>query len=330
MGRKRVWVLAAASVAVLVGGTLGYRWVEGWSWLDSVWMLVITLTTIGYGERLPLSDAGRIYTIGLVAVGLSLASFSLSNITQFLLEGGLHERLRRRRIARVMHRMQDHFIVVGYGRLGREVAADLAFRGHGIVVVEPEPVDLPGGWVQVPGDASMDSVLREAGIERARGMAVCTGADATNLFVTLSARQLNPDLNIVTRVGGEGTVDKALKVGADAVLNPYHIGGSRMAQGLLHPMAATLIDRSMSRAFEEFEMEDVLVGDDAEYVGFLRDLQVAHRHNVLVVAIRKPDGRFLRGHDPKADMQAGDVVVVVGAPADIRGFSAAVGGRQIR
>jgi voltage-gated potassium channel len=329
MLRRRLWFSLAGIAAVIVGGTVGYRLIEGWSWLDAVWMLMITLTTIGYSERTPLSDVGRLYTIGLVVLGLSLATFSLSTLTQFVVGGGLSEQLRRRRKERVMKHMQDHFIVVGCGRLGREVAADLAHRGHAVVVVDTAPPDPTMVHVQIQGDATADSVLQEARLGEAQGLAICTGSDATNVFVTLSARQLRPDLNIVTRVDEETAVQKALRAGASAVLNPYAIGGSRVAQGLVHPMAATLVDRTMSRAFEEFEMEDVVVGE-SEYTGTVRELQVSHRHNVLVVAIRKPDGTFQRGHEPGASIQPGDTAVVVGAPGDIRGFAHAVRGRSVR
>lgn len=327
VGRLRLSILGLAMV--LVGGAIGYRVIEGWSWLDAVWMVVITLTTIGYGEREPLSDLGRVYTIGLVAIGLLLATFMVTTVTQFVVEGGLVEQLRRRSREKRMKKIRDHFVVVGFGRLGRELCAELAHRGHSIVVIEPHVTEPHADYVHVEGDGESDEVLMAAAIDRARGLAACTGSDATNLFITLSARQLNPDLNIVTRVDEEPSIQKALRIGANAVLNPYHIGGVRMAQGLLHPTAATLVDRTMGRAFEEFEMEDVVIGD-SDYTGPVRELKIAQHHNVLVVAVRKPDGSFQRGHSPDTEIQAGDIAVVVGSAPDIRGFANAVRGRPVR
>lgn len=304
-------------LVLLGGGSVGYAQIEGWSWVDSLWMVIITITTIGFSEVRPLSPEGRLFTMGLIFIGLGLVTYTFSELTRFVAEGELFERLRKRRLRKVMRKMRDHYIVVGYGRLGREVVAEISHRGRPVVVIEVEKYEHPENLVYIQGDGASDDVLRAAGIEHARGLAACTGNNANNLFVTLSARQLNPQLQIVTRVDDEASVQKALRAGADAVLNPYGIGGTRMAQGLLHPIAATLLDRTMGRMNDEMEMEDIVIGP-TKRAGSIRDLRVSERFQVLVVGVRKPDGSFQSGFDARATLAPGDIAVVVGQRDDIR------------
>jgi voltage-gated potassium channel len=310
-------------LALLIGGSVGYGQIEGWGWIDALWMVIITITTIGFSEVRPLSPEGRLFTMGLIVIGLVLVTYTISEMTRFVAEGELFERLRQRRLKRLMKTMKDHFIVVGYGRLGHEVAAEISHRGRPVVVIEVNQHDHPPEIAYIQGDGTSDEVLESAGIHRAEGLAACTGNNANNLFVTLSARQLNPNLQIVTRVDDEPSVQKALRAGANAVLNPYGIGGARIAQGLLHPIAATLLDRTMGRAHDELEMEDILVGDTAN-AGSLRDLRVSERFKVLIVGVRKPDGSFQSGFDAQATLDRGDIAVAVGQREDIRRFAAAM------
>lgn len=315
----RLRYAVAGLALVLVGGVLGYRLIEGWSWLDAIWMVVITLSTVGYAEPLPLSPYGRIHTILLLLVGLGLVTYSLSEFARFIVDGGLVRALLERRRTKIMKNMSDHFIVVGYGRLGREACAEIAARGHRVVVIEREDIEEPDAVV-VQGDGTSDDVLRTAGIARAKGLTACAGDTATNLFVTLSARQLSPELRIICRVADESSAQKALRIGADAVINPYGISGQRMAQGLLQPVSATMVDRTVGRRDTEFDLADVPIRSEA-CVGPLRELEIANRHSVLVVAVRKSDGSFHRGFERDVQLAQGDVAVVAGRPEDIEAFA---------
>jgi len=310
-------------LTLLVIGTVGYSHIEDWFWVDSLWMVIITITTIGFSEVRPLSPEGRVFTMGLIGIGLGLVTYTFSELTRFIAEGELLRTLRAKRLERLMNQMNEHYIVVGYGRLGREVAAELTHRQRTVVVIESRECDHPDELVYLQGDGTSDELLEMAGISRAKGLAACTGSNADNLFITLSARQLNPTLQIVTRVDDEASVQKALRAGADAVLNPYGIGGTRIAQGLLHPIAATLLDRTMGRMHDELEMEDVVVGN-TENTGDLRTLRVSERFKVLVVGVRKPDGSFQSGFDRETRLEKGDVAVAVGQRDDVRRFSTAM------
>lgn len=314
-------------IMVLVGGTTGYHVIEGWSWLDSIWMVVITLTTIGFSEAHPLSDVGRVFTMALIVSGVGLSAYTAGQVTRYVVDGDLARGLADRRRRRQMQKLSGHFIVVGLGRLGREVAEELHHRGHQVVAIEsepPQPDEQRYLAMRLHGDASSDELLREAAIERAAGVAVATGSDATNIFITLSARQMNPDIHVVTRVDEEASVQKARRAGANAVVNPYGISGARMAQGLTHPHSAQLLDQAVGRAHAEFEIGDIPVGVSPEYNGELGDLRIPERHKVQLVALRKADGELLTSLGRSTLIEPGDVAIVAGRPADIRALAKAV------
>lgn len=319
--------------AISVLGAWGYHLIEGWSWSDSLWMVMITLTTIGYGEVHALSNEGRVFTIGLVTVGLGLGTYTLGQLSQYLLEGDFLAEIRTRRRRRIMEGLKDHIIVVGSGRLGKEVTAELLHRSWPVVVIDHEaevldaqqeaPGDAPKPTLVLVGDGSDDGLLERAGIRKARAIAVATGTDATNVFVTLTARQLNPQIHIVTRVNDERSGEKAVRAGADTVINPYGIGGARMAQGLLHPHAAQLLDQAVGRAHEEFEIEDVPI-ESPGYNGTLGELNIPDRHGILLLAVRTADGQLRTSLDRHTRLCTGDIAVVVGRPAKVRAFARAV------
>lgn len=307
-------------------GVVGYRLLEGWTWLEAFWMVGITLTTIGYGEVHPLSDAGRWFTLGLILVGVSVASYTLGEFTRYVVDGELQRALDERRWRARMERMRDHHVVIGFGRLGREVAQELRHSGVPVVVVEHAP-DLVAqaesrGFVTVRGDATLDDTLRVAQIDAARGVAIATSSNATNVFLTLSVRQLNPDALILTRVDDDETARKAKRAGANHVLSPQGIGGAHMAHALLRPNARAFLDLATSRHFRDLEIEDVRCARAAVP---LRDLRISERFGVLVVAIRRPDGALHAVPLPDDLLGAGDVAVVLGRPDQVRSFAAEVG-----
>ncbi len=318
--------------AVIGVGTLGYRLIEGWPWLDALWMVVITLTTIGYGETHPLSDAGRLFTMAVILGGLGTVTFTLGRVTKYVIDGGLVEDLRTRRTRQKMQDLRDHYIVVGLGRLGREVVAELAHSGNKVVGVDPDLASLDACAelaVRIHGDGSDDAVLGNAAIERARGMAIATGSSATNVYVTLTARQLNPGLHILTRVEDETAGAKAIRAGADEVISPFGISGARMAQGLLRPHAANFVDLAIGRSFGEFALEDIPIGDAADYHGPLARLEVPRKHRVMIIAVRKKDGHLLTSIDKDTELAEGDVAVVIGKPADVGSFARATAGSGV-
>ncbi len=295
-------------------------------------MVLITLTTIGFGEVHPLSPQGRVFTIGLIVGGLGLATYTVTKLTRYVVDGELSDYIRTRRRMRQMEQLKDHIIVIGYGRLGREVSEELSHRGRQVLAIDRDEAVLENQGhlsAYLVGDGSSDELLRQAAINRARGMAVATGSDATNIFVTLSARQMNERLHILTRVNEIGSSPKARRAGANDVINPYGIGGARMAQGLLNPNAALVVDRAVGRAHAEFEIEDIVIGESPGYNGQLSDLKIPQLHKVLVVAVRKPDGALVTATDRTTELNPGDIAIVVGQPGDIEELSRAARGERL-
>ncbi len=306
-----------------VFGVVGYRLIEGWTWLESIWMVGITLTTIGFGEIHPLSDTGRWFTLVLILGGISIVSYTLTEFTRYVVEGELQRAIDERRWRARMRQMHDHYVVVGFGRLGREVAHELRHSGVLVVIVEHDAELVAQaesrGFVTVKGDATLDDTLRIAHVETARGVAIATSSNATNVFLTLSVRQLNANTLILTRVDDEETARKAMKAGANHVLSPQGIGGSHMAHAMLRPHARAFLDLATSRHFRDLEIEDVPCVRPSVP---LRSLRIPERFGVLVVAIRRTDGTLRSVPTPEDPLGDGDVAVVLGRPDQVRAFAA--------
>jgi voltage-gated potassium channel len=323
---RRLRAPLAALLAITVLGTTGYRLLEGWSWLDSAWMVVITLTTIGYGEVHPLSEAGRVFTLVLIMGGVSFASWALSQAAGYAFSGDLQRDLRARQLRRRVQQLDGHYLVAGYGRTGREVAADLVHAGARVVVLESDPIGVVAaredGMLVIEGDATSDTSLRRAGVERAAGLAATTASDAVNVFIVLSARQLNRTMRILARVDHAENESKARHAGADGVVRPHAIGGTTIAHALVRPGAADFVAKALTRAHPDLSVEDVRVRSDA-FVGPLGALALRERFHVLVVAIQRADGTLEPTPGDDARVDPGDLVVVIGKPAAIARMRAA-------
>ncbi len=313
----------ALFISVIVTGTIGYRVIEGWSWLDSVWMVVITLTTIGYGEAQPLTPDGRWFTLALIGGGLGVYSYAVAQLSQYFIGGDLARDLKRRQRMWLMNSLEDHFIIVGYGRLGQEVAAELTHAGRRVVVIDTNHKAIEAcekaGLTAIEGDAAHDETLRSVGIERAEGLAVATASNAVNVLITLSARQLSPQLMILTRVDGDEAASKAKRAGASSVISPYGLGGTHMALGLLRPDARSFVEQATVRGHQQMAFEDITLGGKLQ--GTLGELALRARFGVLVVAVRRPGGALEGLPDKDTSVAAGDVVVAVGRPSDLSKFA---------
>lgn len=232
---------AALLSAVFFVGTVGYRILEGAGWWDSFYMTAITLTTVGYREVFPLSRAGQLFTIVLLLVGLGILFFLLTEAARWLLEGEFRGLFAHARRSRMIDRLFGHEIVCGCGRMGHAVVAELRREGRSLVVVDRDPETIRHlrelGILVLEGDGTSEEVLRAAGVERARGLVACLDDDAHNVYTVLTARALAPRLFIVARAADEGAEDRLRRAGADRVVNPYHLGGARLAQLLVGPPA---------------------------------------------------------------------------------------------
>jgi voltage-gated potassium channel len=311
--------LSLALLAVVVAsGTLGYVTIEHYPFLDAVYMTVITLTTVGFGEIHPLSPWGRGFTIGLIAFGLGTVYAVIGNTIDWLFGEQLREAAGRQRMERRLHEIKDHSIICGYGRMGQEIARELQMRGRPYVVIERDPQEgqalEAAGIPHVIGDASHDEVLLKAGVERARHLIAVAPTDADNIFITLSGRSLNPRLNIVARSAREEDEHKLRRAGADRVISPYVIGARRIAAAVYRPDVIDFLDIHAHGAERELELDCVPIGPSAPFAGrSLRDSCVREKTGCTILALRcAEDGRFVNNPGPDTILRPGDRMIVLG------------------
>jgi voltage-gated potassium channel len=318
-------------MALLVVGTLGFMAVEGWDWGDSVYMTVITLTAVGYEEVHPLSPPGRIFTSFILAGGITGMGLWFAFLTSFIVELDLTHVLRRRRTEKEIEKMENHVIVCGAGRTGSQVVEELLMAGESFVVIERDRAkvehlhSLLPDLVVVEGDATVDHFLEEAGVVKARGLISCLSADTDNLFVCLTARDLQPNLEIIARAYEEETVPKLYRAGADHVVSPNASGAIRMASFMIRPSVVSFLDVATRSPDLTLRLEQETVTEDSPLAGqTLMDARIPQNTGLIVIALRKknPEGSgedYSYVFNPVATtrLNPGDVMIVLGAPEQI-------------
>jgi voltage-gated potassium channel len=299
---------------VLIVGTVGYT-IIGIPPFDALYQTAITITTVGYGEIGPeaeLDTAYRVFTLVLVLVGASSAIYTVSVLLETIVEGSLNDGWRRRRMDRLISTMDDHVIIAGWGRVGRSIAAYAARHDADVVAIDLDEQLRSSSTPIVIGDANDDDVLVAAGIERAAVLIAALSSDAENLSLTLTARSLNPGLFIVARTSSQRHERKFAQAGADRVVNPYEIGGSRMGAIALQPHVAEFLDEVLHDESHDVEIHEVVVQERSELDGVTIGSIAARVRSPLVVAVRSPGQRFVTNPDAERQVGAGDVLIVLG------------------
>ncbi len=276
-------------------GMLGYRWIEGWSFLDALYMTVITLSSVGYSEVHSLSTGGRIFTMGLIVSGGILAAYALTQLAHLLFSGEWRRHWEQKKRLRMMAELSNHVIVCGYGRVGRNVVEELKSEGLPFVVIDLSSEKVAclqeTGALAIMGDAAHEGKLREAGIERARGLVAAAKSDAENVFIVLTARSLRANLSIVARADVEESEPKLLRAGANRVILPYHIAGRRLVTMLIRPDVADFLDEVSHASGMELVLEQIQVAVGSSLAGqTLGDAQTRHQIDVTVLACKTADG----------------------------------------
>jgi len=308
---------------VVVMGVVGYMTIEHWSFLDSLYMTVITITTVGFREVGQLSRSGQIFTMVLIVVGVGGALYTLTLIVSYVIEGEFRGTLWRRRMENTIRQLHGHFVLCGYDRVGREVALRFKEEGVKFVVVDRDEAAIKKseaeGYLCVLGDASSDTVLKEAGIERARGIVVATGDDAENILITLSARSLHPDIFVVARSSSGETEPKLRKVGADRVISPHSIGGRRMALLALRPASVELVDMLMGGlGQEDLLLEDIQVDEKSPLINTTAAMCYQHGEGARLLAIKKKTGAIIAPPPPDAVIEVGDKLIAIGTRQQLK------------
>jgi voltage-gated potassium channel len=306
---------------VLVIGTLGYVAIEGWSIPDALYMVVITVTTVGYREVGPLSETGQWFTSGLAVVGLASTWYALSVMVALMVEGQPGLRWEQRRMERRIGHDRGHFVVCGFGRVGRQIAEELRREGHEVVVIDSAADALreaaADDFPTVAGDAAADDILRHAGIERAAGLITAVATDADNVFVTLSARALRPTLPIVARASSDDAIPKLHRAGATQVVSPYAMAGRQMARLALRPATVDFVETLLRGAGGDLLLEDVHVATDSPLAGV--SIEEARRRypDVTLFALQR-DGTTIAPLAGDLTLAPGDILAAVGAEAALR------------
>ena len=291
--------------------------IEGWDALEALYMTVITLTTVGFQEVHPLSQAGRIFIIFLIVSGVGFILYFLGSITRMMVEGTIKDVLGRRKLEKQIDRISGHFIICGFGRIGRTVTQLLMEKPLEVVVIEKDPGCIPlfqeKKILYVLGEATSEENLLKAGIERAKGLVAAASSDADNVYITLTARGLKPDLFVLARAAEESSIIKMTRAGADKVVSPYDIGARSMANTILRPTVIDFIELAMHNRSLDLQMEELIVGENSEIRGLtLMDSAIRQDYDLIVVAIKKKSGEMIFNPSFQAKIQEGDILVALG------------------
>ena len=325
--QRRLALVGLLFVIVLSAGTTAFMLVEGWSFFDALYMTTITLSTVGFGEVHPLGTGGRLVAIALILGGTGSLAYGLSVVTAFIIEGELRDLLGKRRMEKALARMQGHVIVCGAGETGKHVVGELVKTGTPCVVIEQnlarvKHLERLGSIPFIEGDASDDEVLARARIEVARGLITTLPSDKDNLFVILSAREMNPKIRIVSRLIEDESLSKLQKAGADELVSANQIGGLRMASAMIRPRVVSFLDSMLRDPKHVLRVEEAEVLQDSPVVGkTLGDLDLIKRVGLVVIAKRHgSEGEYEYNPRASSRLGPGDVLIVCGDLAQVEGL----------
>ena len=330
--QARIILAIVALTSVVLGGTAGFMLIEGWPFGDSLYMAVITVSTVGYGEVRPLSGAGRALAVAIIVVAVATLGYSATAIGAYLAEGHLVQDFRRRRMERAIRKLRDHYIICGGGRFGREVAEEFSRSHARFVVVDLEPEECEVATLKdalfVQGDAGNDEALNAAGVDRAAGLVSALPEDDANLFVVLSARQLNAELTIISQATEQRSIDKLRLAGADRVVSPYRIAGHSMASALLRPTVVNFLDAAhLERT--GVHIEEVLVPEHSPLIGKSLQEAAVSAAGATVMAIQRSDGEWVSTSESatlvSTPIQARNVLIAVGTNDQLQALRRLVG-----
>ena len=320
--RLAVYIL----ISIVSLGIIGYIVIEGWSFVDALYMTILTISTVGYGEVNPLSQEGRIFSIFLMVGGVGGGLYTISLFIQYLLEGEFGITMGRRRMKAEIAKLKEHFILCGYGRVGREIARSFREEGVSFIIESDENAVARAredGYLCLNGDATSDEVLRLVQIEKARGLIAAVGSDVDNTYITLSARELHPDVFITARANSPDSELKLKRAGANRVVSPASIGAYRMAMLSLRPTVVDFIDRVAYSPGREMQLESLDINTRSSLTGIT--IEEAHRnYGITVLAMRTKGGKLVTNPPDNQPIKDGDRLIIIGTKKKLAGLEKAI------
>jgi voltage-gated potassium channel len=303
-------------------GTAGFVIIEHWRFLDALYMTIITLGTVGFKEVHDLSDIGKVFTICLIVVGVSVLGYIVGSLAQIMFEGQIQRVIGRKKVEKKIDALHDHYIICGFGRIGSLICREFFSNKLPFVVVEKGPESIEKldeeGYLHMKGDATQDETLLKAGIKRAKGLITVVTSDSENVYITLTARGLNPDLFILARSSENGSDIKLKRAGASKVISPYVIGGTRMAQSILRPNVVDFIEIATGSDHLDLQMEEIAIPAHSVFAGeTLISSGFRKETGVIIIGIKKSHGKMVFNPHSQAKIEAGDTLIVLGEPASI-------------
>ena len=330
-GIKHLIVSILFTFLIVGFGTAGYMIIEDWGILDAFYMTIITMGTVGYGEVHEISNTGRLFTVLLIFFGVGYFVYVTGVVVQFMVEGRMRTILGRRRLDKKINRLKDHYIICGYGRIGRVLFKNLQKKLPNIVVLEKDRERIAvmdeDKVLYVCGDVLNDANLVKAGIKRAKGLVAVLATDADNVFLVLTARQLNPDIHIVARACHVESKSKLRAAGANSVESPYEMGGVSMAQRILRPTVTNFLDLAFAHKRKDIQMEEIPVSPTSALSNvILKDSGIRQQFNLIIIAIKKSDDSMLFNPSFETLIKAGDTVIAVGEETNLKKLEEILGG----
>ena len=310
-------------ILVILLGVSGYMTIEKWNFLDALYMSVTTLTTVGYGEVHKLSNLGRLFTIFFIIIGVVYFLYMAGAVVQFMVEGQIRSILGRRSLDKKIDRLKNHYIVCGYGRIGKTLCMMLKKKAVDLVVIEKDkdliPVMVENQMLYISGDAEDETNLIKAGIQRAKGLIAVLATDTDNVFLVLTARQLNPDLYIMANASRNESKPKLMAAGANRVELPYDMGAVSMAQRIIRPTVTNFLDLAFAQKRKDIQMEEIPVTPSSKLVNvMLKDSGIRQQFNQIIIAIKKSDDSMLFNPSFEAVIESGDTVIAVGQEENLK------------
>ncbi|RMD85591.1 MAG: potassium channel protein [Candidatus Dadabacteria bacterium] len=314
---KEIALAIIAVLSILIIGTTGFRLIEGWNTFDSLYMTVLTISTVGFREVHPLSDHGRLFAIFLIFLGVSTATAVFTTVAKALIQQQVTRVFRRQRMDETIERLSSHTIICGYGRLSRITASVLQESGLGVVIVDSGETGferaVADGFLAVHGDATSEDALLKAGIKKAARLISLLPKDSDNLYVILTARELNPDLYIISRSEDETGEKRLIQAGADKVTAPYRIGGHKIANSVLRPYVTDFLDLAVSNSSESLQIEEILIPKGCPIDGVtLREANIRKTANVIIVAVISESGEMIFNPSSDTVIKSGTTIIGMG------------------